>query len=70
MITSLAPVSACEKGLQWQRALGFLDEMRLVGLQPDVITFNALTSACVKGLQWQRDGAFLERGVTLACSQT
>ena len=40
--------------LQWQRALGFLQDMRRAGFQPNVITLSALTSACEMGQQWQR----------------
>ena len=49
VITFNALTSACEKGQQWQRALGIWEDMRQAWLQPDVITFSALTSACEKG---------------------
>ncbi|CAK0795997.1 unnamed protein product [Prorocentrum cordatum] len=40
-----AAISACEKGEQWQRALGLLSEMREADLQPNVISATTLRSA-------------------------
>jgi pentatricopeptide repeat domain-containing protein 1 len=54
VISYNAAISACEKGLQWEKALHFLSEMRTQGLQPDVISYNAAISACEKGLQWEK----------------
>ena len=51
VITFSALISACEKGQQWQLALGFLEEMRWSGLELNVITVNAVISACEKGQQ-------------------
>ena len=53
MITYNAAISACEKGQQWQLALGLLAEMALLKVDKDVITYNAAISACEKGHQWQ-----------------
>ena len=39
--------------------LGFLEEMLRTGLQPDVITFNALISACEKGQEGLQAPGFL-----------
>ena len=49
VITYAATISACEKGGQWQRALGLFEEFRSHGLQANVITYNATISACEKG---------------------
>ena len=43
-----ATVSACEKGRQWQLALGLFEEMRSHVLRADVITYIATISACEK----------------------
>ena len=48
-----ATISACEKGRQWPRALGFFKDMQSQGLQANVITHTATISACGKGRQWQ-----------------
>jgi hypothetical protein len=43
-------VSAYEKGGgQWERAEQAVAEMRAAGVQPNVITYNALVSAYEKG---------------------
>jgi len=42
LITYNAAISACEKGRQPQQALKLLQEMHLRGLEPDLITCNAL----------------------------
>ncbi len=54
VITYNAAISACEKGEQWQKALGILAVMPEAGLVPNVITYNAAISACEKGQQWQQ----------------
>ncbi|CAK0810207.1 unnamed protein product, partial [Prorocentrum cordatum] len=48
-----AGISACEKAMQWQRALALLSEMCVAKLEPDVISYIAGISACEKGEQWQ-----------------
>ena len=54
VITHNATISACEKGRQWERAVGLSEEMQSHGLQANVITYNATISACEKGRQWWR----------------
>ena len=39
-------MSACEKGSQWQLAMGLLSVMQTTKLEPDVISYNAAISAC------------------------
>ena len=52
-ISYSAALSACEKPLQWQQALGILSAMqRLQRLEPNAI------NACEKGEQWQHEDAF------------
>ena len=46
------PISACEKGEQWEVALGLLLEMVNQLLTPDVVSWNAAISSCEKGAQW------------------
>ena len=36
-----AAISTCEKGQQWQQALGMLSEMEYKHLEPNVISFKA-----------------------------
>ena len=48
VITYNAVTSGCEKGTQPERALELIEEMRRMGLEPGVISYNdnAITSAC------------------------
>ena len=51
MITFSALISACSKGRRWQQSPGFLDNMRHIDFQLDVIALDALISACERGQQ-------------------
>ena len=50
VVSYSAAMSACEKGMQWEEALGLLQEMVHQFLMPDVVSFSATISACAKGL--------------------
>jgi pentatricopeptide repeat domain-containing protein 1 len=54
VITYSAAISVCEKGQQWQQAVGSLTVMHQSGLLPNVNTYSAAISACEKGEQWQQ----------------
>ncbi|CAE8621624.1 unnamed protein product [Polarella glacialis] len=49
-----AAISACEKGGQWQLALGLLSSMLDMRVIPNEISYNSAISACEKGGQWQQ----------------
>ena len=42
-------ISACEKGAQWQMALGLMQELQLGKLKLSLVVCNATISACEKG---------------------
>eukprot|EP00418_Pyrodinium_bahamense_P065080 CAMPEP_0179088780 /NCGR_PEP_ID=MMETSP0796-20121207/40415_1 /TAXON_ID=73915 /ORGANISM="Pyrodinium bahamense, Strain pbaha01" /LENGTH=198 /DNA_ID=CAMNT_0020786319 /DNA_START=1 /DNA_END=593 /DNA_ORIENTATION=- len=42
-------VSACERGEQWEMALGFLKQSQAAGLPLSLVTCSAAISACAKG---------------------
>ena len=44
-----ASISACEKGKQWEGALGLVQEVVHQLLSPGVVSFSASISACEKG---------------------
>ena len=48
----MSAISACQKRFQWQQALKLLTEMKVQGLEPNVITYNAAIGACEKVLNW------------------
>ncbi|CAK0853785.1 unnamed protein product, partial [Prorocentrum cordatum] len=49
-----AGISACEKGVQWQRALSLLRDMREAKLMPNLIIQSAGVLACDRGGQGQQ----------------
>ena len=53
VISCSAVISACEKGIKLDAAVGLLQEMLGRLLRPDVISCNASISACEKSIQWQ-----------------
>merc|ERR1711924_525190 len=42
----------CEKGLQWEKSLSLLGDMRLCVAEPNVLTCNAAVSALARGRRW------------------
>lgn len=46
-------ISACEKGKQWEAALGLLKEAVQQSLMSNVVSNSAATSACEKGVHWE-----------------
>ena len=46
-----AAVSACDKGVLWEGALGLLQEIMLQMLTNSLVSLNAVISGCDKGIQ-------------------
>ena len=46
-------ISACGKGLQWERAISLLDEMQCRGVAANGTSFAEAIWACEKGSQWE-----------------
>ena len=60
-----AAISSCEKGRQWQQALGILWVAQTHDVTPNVVTCTAAISACEKGGQWQHGLGLLEAGLNI-----
>ena len=54
VISYSAVIIACEKGQQWQQALGLLAVMQQTAVLPNRISYIAVISACEMGLLWQQ----------------
>jgi len=52
VVACSSALSACEKGLQWSRALQLFQRMRSGGQRPDVVACGAAVGACEAGQQW------------------
>ena len=61
VITYNAASITCEKGQEWQRALGLLSAMVRAKVEANTISYNAAISACEKGQQWQLALGLLSR---------
>lgn len=53
-------IGAYGRTRDWRRAVGLLDEMQRVGVEPNLFSFSAAISACAKDAQWERAVALLE----------
>ena len=53
LVSSNAAINACEKGMQWEAALGLVLEMCLRLLMPIVMRRSATIGACDKGKHWE-----------------
>jgi pentatricopeptide repeat domain-containing protein 1 len=53
VVTLSAAISVCEKGGQWERALGLFESMKGRGLQPNITTLNAAIEAVDAASQYQ-----------------
>ena len=54
VISYSATISACEKALNWKKALALFSAMPKAKVTPDVIIYSAAISACEKGGQWEK----------------
>ena len=50
VVSWTAAISACEKGKEWEGALGLLQVMMQQLLIPNFVSWNAAISACEKGV--------------------
>ena len=65
VISYNATISACEKGMQWEKALALFYEMKGVGLVPTVISYNSVISALGKGRQWEKALEIFDKALEL-----
>lgn len=52
--------SALEKGMQWERALGLFEEMKMDNLPITVVSYGSAISACDKGFQYRQCLEYLD----------
>lgn len=52
-------LSACRDMGMWEAAMALFVLLKAKGIQPDVISYNALMSACERGCQWELSLAVL-----------
>ena len=50
--TCNSAISVCHVGGSWAAAVGLLDTVMLLGLQPDAITLSSVIGACERAAQW------------------
>jgi len=51
-VTYDAVMSACEKGTEWEAALGLLPKMLQSLLILNVVSYSTVISACEKNMYW------------------
>ena len=54
LISHNSAISACEKGAEWQRALGLLATLGHAAVERNTISYNSAITACERGAEWQR----------------
>jgi pentatricopeptide repeat protein len=54
VISYNAAITACEKGMQWEKALELFEQAERDGVKRDTCTFNAAISACEKSRQLEK----------------
>lgn len=59
IITYGAIITASENAARWRSALGWMREIVIRHLQPDVVACNSAMSACEKASQWQQSWCLL-----------
>ncbi|CAJ1346417.1 unnamed protein product [Effrenium voratum] len=60
-----AAISACDKALQWERAIQLLSKLEGLQLTPNHITFSSVISACARARAWEEAVSLLSQ--SLAC---
>ena len=53
-------IGAYGRTRDWRSAVSLLDEMRRVGVEPNLFSYSAAISACAKDAQWERALSLLE----------
>ena len=60
VITYNATISACNNGMQWERALLLFNHMKQQRLVPSSVSYSAVIGSCGSGGQWERALGFFE----------